>query len=76
MGYVRQAFGLPAVAAFRYRWACPALAGRTVGKALTGLKVTPRTPRRAALRADRAAGTSVASVEFSRFAATRRVSTS
>lgn len=129
VGYVQQAFGLLVVAAFLYQWACLALAGRTVGKALTGLKVTPHTPRRAALRAavttatdvavyavacvllvegeivlsvlvwlvavalfllnalpvlggrrrslaDRVAGTSVASVELSRFAATRRVSTS
>ncbi|MFZ4152792.1 RDD family protein [Streptomyces pseudogriseolus] len=128
VGYVRQAFGLLVVAAFLHRWACLALAGRTVGKALTGLKVMPCTPRRAALRAavttatdvavyavacvllvegeivlsvlvwlvavalfllnalpvlggrrrslaDRVAGTSVASVEFSRFAATRRAST-
>ncbi|MCP8711940.1 RDD family protein [Streptomyces sp. AC04842] len=129
VGYVQQAFGLLVVAAFLYQWACLALAGRTVGKALTGLKVTPRTPRRAALRAavttatdvavyavacvllvegeivlsvlvwlvavalfllnalpvlggrrrslaDRVAGTSMACVELSRFAATRRVSTS
>ncbi|NEC47931.1 RDD family protein [Actinospica acidiphila] len=129
MGYVQQAFALLVVAAFLYQWACLALAGRTAGKALTGLKVVPRTPRRAALRAsvttasdvavyavacvllvegeivlsvlvwlaavvlfllnalpvlggrrrslaDRVAGTSVASVELSRFAATRRVTTS
>ncbi len=129
VGYVQQAFGLLVVAAFLYQWACLALAGRTAGKALTGLKVMPRTPRRAALRAsvttatdvavyavacvllvegeivlsvlvwlvavalfllnalpvlggrrrslaDRVAGTSVASVELSRPAATRRVGTS
>ncbi|MEV5152451.1 RDD family protein [Streptomyces werraensis] len=129
VGHVRQAFALLVVAAFLYQWACLALAGRTVGKALTGLKVLPRTPGRAALRAavttatdvavyavacvllvqgevllsvlvwlvavalfllnalpvlggrrrslaDRVAGTSVASVRLSRFAATRRVGTS
>ncbi|MFJ9001024.1 RDD family protein [Streptomyces sp. NPDC102359] len=51
VGYVQQAFVLLAVAAYLYQWACLTLAGRTLGKALTGLKVTPRTPRRAALRA-------------------------
>ncbi|WP_225629601.1 RDD family protein [Streptomyces werraensis] len=129
VGYVRQAFALLVVAAFLYQWACLALAGRTVGKALTGLKVMPRTPGLAALRAavttatdvavyavacvllvqgevllsvlvwlvavalfllnalpvpggrrrslaDRVAGTSVASVRLSRFAATRRAGTS
>ncbi|CAL9553271.1 RDD family protein [Streptomyces werraensis] len=129
VGYVRQAFALLVVAAFLCQWACLALAGRTVGKALTGLKVLPRTPGRAALRAavttatdvavyavacvllvqgevllsvlvwlvavalfllnalpvpggrrrslaDRVAGTSVASVRLSRFAATRRAGTS
>ncbi|SOR82369.1 hypothetical protein SCNRRL3882_5819 [Streptomyces chartreusis NRRL 3882] len=38
---------------FLYQWVCPALAGRTIGKALVGLKVTPNLPRgvRAARRA-------------------------
>lgn len=49
--YVEQAFGLLILAAFLYQWACLALTGRTVGKALTRLRVTPRLPRRAALRA-------------------------
>ncbi|WP_086792709.1 RDD family protein [Streptomyces thermovulgaris] len=49
--YVQQAFGLLIVATFLYQWACLALLGRTLGKGLTGLRVTPRRPRRAALRA-------------------------
>lgn len=44
--YVEQAFGLLVVATFLYQWACLALAGRTVGKGLAGLKVTPRMPGR------------------------------
>ncbi|MGW3492819.1 RDD family protein [Streptomyces sp. NPDC001020] len=49
--YVEQGFGLLILAIFLYQWASLALAGRTVGKALTGLKVTPSPMRRAALRA-------------------------
>ncbi|OUC99449.1 RDD family protein [Streptomyces swartbergensis] len=49
--YVEQAFGLLVLTVFLYQWACLALAGRTIGKGLAGLKVTPRLPRRAALRA-------------------------
>ncbi|MFI8892733.1 RDD family protein [Streptomyces paradoxus] len=51
--YVEQAFGLLVLTVFLYQWACLALAGRTIGKALTGLKVTPSLPRkvRAARRA-------------------------
>ncbi|GGL85712.1 hypothetical protein GCM10010129_31790 [Streptomyces fumigatiscleroticus] len=49
--YVEQAFALLVLAAFLYQWACLALAGRTVGKGLLGLEVTPSHPRRAALRA-------------------------
>ncbi|GAA3197897.1 MULTISPECIES: RDD family protein [Streptomyces] len=49
--YVEQAFALLVLAAFLYQWACLALAGRTVGKGLTGLKVTPRASGRAAVRA-------------------------
>ncbi|MCX4991437.1 MULTISPECIES: RDD family protein [unclassified Streptomyces] len=48
---VEQAFGLLVVATFLYQWSALALTGRTVGKALFGLKVTPSAPRRAALRA-------------------------
>ncbi|WP_225320555.1 RDD family protein [Streptomyces luteolifulvus] len=49
--YVEQAFGLLVVATFLYQWGSLALAGRTIGKGLLGLKVTPSRPRRAALRA-------------------------
>jgi hypothetical protein len=51
--YVEQAFGLLVLTVFLYQWACLALAGRTLGKALVGLKVTPNLPRkvRAARRA-------------------------
>lgn len=53
--YVEQAFGLLVVAVFLYQWACLALAGRTVGKGVVGLRVAPRlsppTARRAARRA-------------------------
>ncbi|MFF5841150.1 hypothetical protein ACFY74_06705 [Streptomyces massasporeus] len=35
--YVEQAFGLLVLTVFLYQWACLALAGRTLGKALTGL---------------------------------------
>ncbi|MPY62771.1 hypothetical protein FNH08_38175 [Streptomyces spongiae] len=49
--YVEQAFGLLVMATFLYQWACLALAGRTVGKGLLGMKVTPARPGRTALRA-------------------------
>ncbi|WKX73057.1 RDD family protein [Streptomyces sp. XD-27] len=49
--YVEQAFGALVIATFLYQWGCLALVGRTVGKALLGLKVAPSTARRAALRA-------------------------
>ncbi|MGX5209287.1 RDD family protein [Streptomyces violaceus] len=49
--YVEQAFGLLVLTVFLYQWACLALAGRTVGKALVGLKVSPRLGRRAVRRA-------------------------
>lgn len=58
--YVEQAFGLLIVATFLYQWVCLAFTGRTVGKALTGLKVTPRLPGRAALRAAVTTATDVA----------------
>ncbi|MFI1416847.1 RDD family protein [Streptomyces sp. NPDC020731] len=49
--YVEQAFGLLVVATFLYQWACLALIGRTVGKGVTGLRITPRGPGAAARRA-------------------------
>lgn len=49
--YVEEAFGVLVLATFLYQWACLALAGRTVGKALLGLKVSPCRGRRAASRA-------------------------
>ncbi|MFF4499365.1 RDD family protein [Streptomyces sp. NPDC001401] len=48
---VEEAFGVLIVATFLYQWGCLALAGRTVGKGLLGLKVTPSAPRRTAVRA-------------------------
>ncbi|MEU1202186.1 hypothetical protein ABZ446_39040 [Streptomyces sp. NPDC005813] len=48
---VEQAFGLLVIATFLYQWAALALTGRTLGKALLGLKVGPSRPRRAAVRA-------------------------
>ncbi|MFC8519648.1 RDD family protein [Streptomyces sp. NPDC057257] len=48
---VEEAIGVLIVATFLYQWGCLALAGRTVGKGLLGLKVTPSAPRRAAVRA-------------------------
>ncbi|GAA4552401.1 RDD family protein [Streptomyces collinus] len=56
--YVEQAFGLLVLTVFLYQWACLALAGRTVGKALTGLKVTPNLPPR--VRAARRAAVTTA----------------
>ncbi|MEZ3178413.1 RDD family protein [Streptomyces pimonensis] len=49
--YVEQAFGLLVVATFLYQWACLTLLGRTVGKGLTGLRITPRGAGAAARRA-------------------------
>ncbi|MFF3331311.1 RDD family protein [Streptomyces sp. NPDC002888] len=49
--YVEEAFGLLVLVTFLYQWASLAFAGRTVGKALLGLKVTSYRGRRAALRA-------------------------
>ncbi|MFI6206490.1 hypothetical protein ACIBAI_08810 [Streptomyces sp. NPDC051041] len=48
---VQQAFGALVAAVLLHRWGCPVLAGRTAGKALTGLRIAPRAPARAALRA-------------------------
>ncbi|MFI2631619.1 RDD family protein [Streptomyces collinus] len=56
--YVEQAFGLLVLTVFLYQWACLALAGRTLGKALTGLKVTPNLPPR--VRAARRAAVTTA----------------
>src|SRR5690606_12797186 len=58
--YVEQAFGVLVVTTFLYQWGCLALAGRTLGKGLTGLRVTPRVPGRAALRAAVTTATDVA----------------
>lgn len=49
--YVEQAFGLLVVVTFLYQWACLALIGRTLGKGLTGLRITPRGTGAAARRA-------------------------
>ncbi|MFH9015039.1 RDD family protein [Streptomyces sp. NPDC017943] len=59
--YVEQAFGLLVLAVFLYQWACLSLAGRTAGKALTGLKVTGGVPGRVRA-ARRAAVTTVVDV--------------
>ncbi|MDF2265768.1 RDD family protein [Streptomyces coacervatus] len=48
---VEEAFGALIVATFLYQWGCLALAGRTLGKGLLGLRVSPSAPRRAAVRA-------------------------
>jgi hypothetical protein len=56
--YVEQAFGLLVLTVFLYQWACLAVAGRTVGKALAGLKVTPNLAGR--LRAARRAAVTTA----------------
>jgi hypothetical protein len=49
--YVEQAFGLLVLTVFLYQWACLALAGRTLGKGIAGLRVGPRLPGRAVRRA-------------------------
>jgi hypothetical protein len=56
---VEEAFGALVAATFLYQWATLALLGRTLGKGLLGLRVSPRLSRRA-LR--RAAVTTVADV--------------
>ncbi|MFF8590197.1 RDD family protein [Streptomyces sp. NPDC015220] len=63
--YVEEAFGLLVLATFLYQWVCLALAGRTVGKGLLGLRVAPVGPfpaRRARPAALRAAVTTAADV--------------
>ncbi|MGW7408965.1 RDD family protein [Streptomyces sp. NPDC054833] len=48
---VEEAFAALVVVTFLYQWACLAFLGRTVGKGLLGLRVTPRLSRHAARRA-------------------------
>ncbi|KUN05369.1 hypothetical protein AQI95_15635 [Streptomyces yokosukanensis] len=48
---VEEAFGALVVVTFLYQWACLALLGRTLGKGLLGLRVTPRMPRHTLRRA-------------------------
>ncbi|MCL6675257.1 RDD family protein [Streptomyces panaciradicis] len=48
---VEEAFGALIAATFLYQWGCLALAGRTVGKGLLGLRIAPVRARRAAVRA-------------------------
>ncbi|GAA2514438.1 hypothetical protein GCM10010276_73190 [Streptomyces longisporus] len=48
---VEEGFGMLVVATFLYQWGCLALAGRTLGKGLLGLQVSPCAPSRAAVRA-------------------------
>jgi hypothetical protein len=48
---VEEAFGALVVVTFLYQWACLALLGRTLGKGLLGLRVTPRLSRHALRRA-------------------------
>ncbi|WP_330340509.1 RDD family protein [Streptomyces sp. NBC_00557] len=48
---VEEAFGALVVVAFLYQWTCLALLGRTLGKGLLGLRVTPRLSRHALRRA-------------------------
>jgi RDD family len=48
---VIQGFLILACTTFLYHWSTLALAGRTLGKAVVGLRITPRTPARTAARA-------------------------
>ncbi|MGW1047964.1 RDD family protein [Streptomyces sp. NPDC002521] len=48
---VEEAFGALVVVTFLYQWACLTLLGRTLGKGLLGLRITPRLSRAAARRA-------------------------
>ncbi|GGW81058.1 hypothetical protein GCM10010503_68090 [Streptomyces lucensis JCM 4490] len=48
---VEEAFGSLVLLTFLYQWACLALLGRTLGKGLLGLRVTPRLSRHAVRRA-------------------------
>ncbi|GHC51464.1 RDD family protein [Streptomyces flavofungini] len=51
VGYVQQGFLALIVLTFLYQWLTLTCTGRTLGKALMGLRVTPRTPSRTAVRA-------------------------
>ncbi|WJV50385.1 RDD family protein [Streptomyces flavofungini] len=51
VGYIQQGFLALVVLTFLYQWLTLNFTGRTLGKALMGLRVTPRTPSRTALRA-------------------------
>ncbi|MFH9070155.1 RDD family protein [Streptomyces alboflavus] len=51
VGYLQQGFLALIVLTFLYQWLTLNFTGRTLGKALMGLRVTPRTPSRTALRA-------------------------
>ncbi|MVO87617.1 hypothetical protein GPA10_23370 [Streptomyces sp. p1417] len=51
VGYVQQGFLALVVLTFLYQWLTLHFAGRTLGKALLGLRVTPRSGPRSALRA-------------------------
>ncbi|ANP54603.1 hypothetical protein J2Z21_001787 [Streptomyces griseochromogenes] len=48
---VEEAFGALVVVTFLYQWACLTLLGRTLGKGLLGLRVTPRRSRHCVRRA-------------------------
>ncbi|WP_225096812.1 RDD family protein [Streptomyces sp. CoH27] len=48
---VEEAFGALVLVTFLYQWACLRLLGRTLGKGLLGLRVTPRLSRHALRRA-------------------------
>ncbi|MFB7510488.1 RDD family protein [Streptomyces broussonetiae] len=48
---VEEAFGALVIATFLYQWGCLTLLGRTLGKGLLGLRVTPRLSRHALRRA-------------------------
>ncbi|MFE0103724.1 RDD family protein [Streptomyces sp. NPDC059009] len=62
--YVEQAFGILVLATFLYQWLCLTLIGRTLGKALAGMRVAPSTPSRAALRAGVSTAADVAVYSF------------
>ncbi|GGS08966.1 hypothetical protein GCM10010252_55180 [Streptomyces aureoverticillatus] len=51
VGYVQQGFLALVLLTFLYQWLTLRLTGRTLGKALMGLRVTPNTGSRTALRA-------------------------
>ncbi|GHD97999.1 RDD family protein [Streptomyces alanosinicus] len=57
---VEEAFGALVVLTFLYQWACLTLLGRTLGKGVLGLQVTPRLSRPALRRAAVTAAADVA----------------